>query len=850
MRNTVEIKRLQSCINDLISVLALPAIWSGSDSSQILGTLVEALLTMLRLDFAYARLDASDVRPIEVVRLRDHRHCSVQPQQFGQALDRWLTADQAASRNVVPDPAGEGEVSIASFPLGLRHKLGVLVAASRRSDFPTEVERLLLRVAANQAGIGLQEARRSVEQKQIAEILEERVAERTRRLIAVNEELRRSQAYLAEAQRLSHTGSFGWRPSTGEIIWSEETFRVFQYDRTTIPTVELAFQRVHPLDAPLVKQTIERAYQDGRDFDHEYRLMMPDRSVKFVQVVAHALSDESGELEFIGAITDITERKRAEALLAGEKRLLEMVARGHSLAQILDGLCELVEEQTSDVLASILLLDFSGKQLRHGGAPSLPKAYTDAIDGSEIGPSAGSCGTAAYFGKQVIVSDIASDPLWANFRDLALTHSLRACWSTPIFSAEGKVIGTFAMYYREPRSPSPRDQEIIGQITHLAGVAIQHKLAEDALRRSEGYLAEAQRLTHTGSWVWRVADRKPLYLSDEWYRVYGFDPKDGMPGWEKRLERIHPEDRARFVEAIDRAVAANSEYDIEIRLLLPDGTVKYIYTVGHPVSDASGHLAQFVGSTTDFTERKLAEEALRQAQSDLAYMNRVTTMSELAASLAHEIKQPIAAAVTDANTCLRWLTRENPDMEEARQTAARIVKDATRAAEIITRIRLLFKKGAPERELVDVNEVIREMIVLLDSEATRHSISVRAELARDLPQIMGDRVQLQQVIMNLVTNGVDAMKDVDGTRELAIKTLWSENEHLLLSVSDTGIGLPPQRDQIFNAFFTTKVHGTGMGLAISRSIVESHGGRLWAGDNSPRGASFYLTLPITAEAPQ
>jgi PAS domain S-box-containing protein len=687
--------------------------------------------------------------------------------------------------------------------------------------------------------------------------LEVKVAKRTMELTQATESLKpltkqleREEAYLAEAQRLSHTGSFGWRLSTGEIFWSDETFRIFQYDRATKPGVEQVLQRVHPEDAALVRQSIERASQDGRGFDIEHRLSMPDGVIKHVRVVGHPIAkDESGELEFIGAITDITDRKRAEALLAGEKRLLEMVAGGYSLAQILDGLCRLVEEQAPDVLASILLLDSNGKQLWHGGAPSLPKAYNDAVNGIVIGPSVGSCGTAACLGKQVIVSDIANDPFWTEFRELALAHSLRACWSTPIFSAEGKVIGTFAMYYREPRSPSPRDQDIIGQITHLAGVAIQHKLAEDALRRSESYLAEAQRLTHTGSWVWRVAGMQALHLSDEWYRIYGFDPKHGMPDREQRLERIHPEDRAKYRATIDRAVAANSDYDIEFRLLLPGGTVKYIQSVGHPVLDASRNLVEFVGSTSDITERKRAEEALRQAQADLAHMNRVNTMSELAASLAHEIRQPIAAAVTDANTCLRWLMRENPDVEEARQTAVRIVKDATRAAEIISRIRLLFKKGTPERELVDVNEVIRDMIVLLRSEAARYSISVRTELARDIPQVTADRVQLQQVLMNLMINGIDAMKDVDWTRELAIKSQRAETDQLLVLVSDTGMGLPLQQtEQIFNAFFTTKPNGTGMGLSISRSIVESHGGRLWAGDNSPCGASFYFTLPIEVEA--
>ena len=247
-------------------------------------------------------------------------------------------------------------------------------------------------------------------------------------------------------------------------------------------------------------------------------------------------------------------------------------------------------------------------------------------------------------------------------------------------------------------------------------------------------------------------------------------------------------------------------------------------------------------------ERERAEERLRQAQAELAHVSRVTAMGELTASLAHEVNQPIAAAVTDANTCLRWLTRDQPDLQEAREAASRIVKDATRAAEIITRVRLLFKKGVPEPELIDINEVIEEMIVLLSTEAARCSISVRTTLAADLPQVVGDRVQLQQVLMNLIINGIDAMKEVEALRELAINSQRGENEELVVSVTDTGVGLPAQQvDQIFDAFFTTKVHGTGMGLRISRSIVESHGGRLWAGPNSPRGATFHFSLPTKTE---
>jgi len=372
------------------------------------------------------------------------------------------------------------------------------------------------------------------------------------------------------------------------------------------------------------------------------------------------------------------------------------------------------------------------------------------------------------------------------------------------------------------------------------------ELQEQKLHQSEAYLSEAQRLSHTGSFGWRVSTGEILW-SEETFRIFQYD-RTTKPTVELILQRTHPEDAAVVKQTIERALQDGKDFDYEYRLVMPDGSIKYVHVVAHALSDESGSI-DFVGAVMDVTERKRAEEALHQAQADLAHVNRVTTMGELTASLAHEINQPIAAAVTNANTCLRWLTRDQPDLEEARAAAMRILKDGTRAGEITSRIRLLFKKGTPERELVDVNGVIREMIVLLRGEAMRYNISFRTELAEDLPQFMGDRVQLQQVMMNLIINSIDAMKDVDGRREVTIESQRAENDHILVSVSDTGVGLPPrQADQIFNAFFTTKPQGTGMGLSISRTIVESHGGRLWAADNSPRGASFRLSLPTKIEA--
>src|SRR2546430_7187247 len=364
-----------------------------------------------------------------------------------------------------------------------------------------------------------------------------------------------------------------------------------------------------PEERNLLANRLERLKAEG-SFRFERKFVRKNGEVIPVEV---SLSTLRGR-HYQAIIRDISHRKRREALLAGENRVLELVAKGDSLSDILDNLCLLVEEQSSGVLASILLMDPNGKQLRHGAAPNLPKAYTEAIDGAFIGPAVGSCGTAAYRAEQVIVSDIAVDPLWADFRDLALTHSLRACWSTPIFSSEGKVIGTFAMYYREPRSPTPREQDTIKHITHLAGVAIQRKLAETARRESEAYLAEAQRLSHTGSWAWTPATGEIRYWSDETYRLLGFDPEAGPPRFEEFFGRLHPEDQDRVRELFGKAIADKADFETDYRVVHPSGTVRHIHAVGHPICDEAGHVVEFVGTVIDITESKRAEEALRASE--------------------------------------------------------------------------------------------------------------------------------------------------------------------------------------------------------------------------------------------
>jgi PAS domain S-box-containing protein len=671
----------------------------------------------------------------------------------------------------------------------------------------------------------------------------------------------------------------------------------------------------------------------------------------------------------------ISQSASAESVLVVERRILEMVASGDSLAEILDSLCRFVEEQGSGVLASISLLDRD--RLWRGAAPSLPEAYTDAINGMAIGPSAGSCGTAAYRGEPVIVGDIASDPLWSAYCDLALSHSLRACWSIPI-SPQGKVIATFAMYYREPRRPTTRDQEIVEQITNLAGVAIQRKLAQEKLQRSEAYLAEAQKLTHTGSWAWDVRNQKVLYCSDEMFRIFGLDPLESLPTRKNFRQRIHPEDRDWVDKRFERSLREKVDSFDEYRVLLPDGTVKHINSSGHPILDEDGELIEFIATAVDVTERKKAELDRRrlaslveqagdlmaiadlsggtpiylnkaglkmvgfdnweearerrgihyvfpedrefvnevlwptvlekgswsgelrfrhfktgdpipilyscfriddpetgqpvnvgnvcrditerkraeaearendrryhEMQMELAHANRVATVGQLTASIAHEVIQPIAATVTNAETALRWLGRGSSHLKEVQEALTRIVDNGVRAAEVINRIRGLMKKAPPRKDRLEINGAILEIIELARGEARKRGVSILTELGYPSPVVEADRVQLQQVLLNLIVNAIEAMgADDAGPKELLISTGKVEPSGALVAVRDSGPGLETlMLERVFESFYTTKATGLGLGLSICRSIIEAHGGRLWASTNQQRGATFQFTLP-------
>src|ERR1700751_4555686 len=566
---------------------------------------------------------------------------------------------------------------------------------------------------------------------------------------------------------------------------------------------------VHPDDLNALVDYWRKIMVSGQSGEVEARLRRFDGGYRWVLFRATASLEENGRVvKWYGTNTDIEEPKRAEqALRRSEAYLAEAQRLTLTGSCAIDGTSREILYWSEEMFR---LFGFDRQQGLPGWDQWVQRIHPEDRDRFRIA------------GDRTFLNKVDCD---VEFRIVNPDGTVKQIHGIghPVLSRNGELV------------------QVVGTMVDVT----ERRGAEESLRRNESYLAQAQRLAHIGSWAWDATGRNAVYVSEEWCRIYGFDPKDGMPSWEQRLQRVHPEDRARFQLTIDRAVVEKSDYDIEFRILLPHTPARYIHSVGRPVLGPSGELVQFVGVSMDVTESKQAEqehERLRQELANLAHLNRVSTVGELTASLAHEIKQPIGAAVTNADACVRLLDRDQPDVPEAREAALDMAKDARRAAEIVDRVRSLYQKGSSQRETINVNEVIGQMVVMLQNEANRHSVTIRTDLAEGLPTVMADRVQLQQILMNLMLNGIEAMLDTSG--ELTIKSKVADDGQLLISVTDTGVGLPTENaGQVFDPFFTTKSQGTGLGLAITRSIVESHGGRIWAAPNPGRGATFCFTLP-------
>jgi PAS domain S-box-containing protein len=633
--------------------------------------------------------------------------------------------------------------------------------------------------------------------------------------------LRQSEAFLAQAQELSRTGSFGWNPTTGEIVWSRETFRIFHYDPATKPSIPLLLERTHPEDRAAVRRTIEQATADRRDFDHEYRLLLPDGAVTHVHALARATRNGHGNLEFVGAVMDVTATREAERdLRRSEAYLAEAQHLSHtsSWAWHMDRAEFLY---TSDELYRLF-----------GFEPGDPAATAPAIQARVVPEDF----RQLSFLLRDIMRDKKMGPFEFDFRVAAPDGRIKHVHSIahPVVDSTGEIV------------------EFVG--THM-DVTEQHnarkKLEEAlaALRESEQRFRD---YAETASdWLWETGPDHRVARLSEHTAAAGIEASGviGQFRWDIASDlESEPEKWRQHRATMDAHLPFR---DLEYRAVNRLGAPIYVRTSGKPFFDANGQFLGYRGVSTDVTaliRAEQAEQALRKAQAELAHVTRVTTLGELAASIAHEINQPLAAIVANAEACLSWLGRAPPDLGAARRSVEWIIDDGNRAGEVIRRVRALAKKADTETALLDINVVLEEVAALVARELASQMVVLRMELAPALPLISGDRVQLQQVIINLVINGIEAMQSAtNGLRELLIRSLQDERG-VVVTVTDRGVGISDQdMERMFSPFFTTKSSGMGMGLSICRSIVEAHGGRLSAFRNEDVGATFQFTVPLHDE---
>jgi PAS domain S-box-containing protein len=817
-----EIKRLQRCINDLVSLLALPAIWSGGDPSQVLHTLLGALLPMLNLDLVSVRLkNPVGEASAEIVRVAQslgpmpptHEICEALSHSLGDNSRKW----PPPLRNFM----GEGDVSIVPVPLGLEGELGVIVAAAERADFPRQTEALLLSVAANQASIGLQEARLLSEQRRVASELDQRVAQRTIELAQTNDELRneiadrrRAEEALRDSEqslRLILDGIAGLvaiMSATGEVEVVNR--QASDYFGKTLEEMERwsTSDAVHPDDLPGVISAWRHSVETLSPYDIDHRLRRADNVYRWFHARGLPLFDAEGRIvRWYVLLTDIDDRRRAEEALQARERELRV---------IVNAVPALAWSARPDGSAEF----FNQHYLAYVGLPLEQlqgSAWTVAVHPDDMG-------------------------------------ALTAAWRSMMAAGKaGEVEGRLRRFDGEYRWFLFRTNPMLdesGNILKWYGTNADihdRKRAEEQLQRSEAFLTEGQKLSRIGNFSWLVAT-DDIKWSDQLYCIFEFEL--GVPlTFELIGSRVHPEDLPLLYDMIGKAQRGVSDFEYEHRLLMPDRSIKYLHLIAHGTRDREGR-QEYIGAVQDVTQRRLSEEALGKARSELANVARVTSLGVLTASIAHEVNQPLSGIITNAGTCLRMLSADPPNLDGARETARRTIRDGNRASDVITRLRTLYSKKDLSPESMDLNEATREVTSLSLSELQSKRVILRHELADNLPPVIGDRVQLQQVILNLLRNASDAMSGVDDRpRELLIRTECDEGDRVRLSVKDAGVGLTPQAaDKLFEAFFTTKSDGMGIGLSISRSIIEAHRGRLWATANDGPGATFAFSIPCRRES--
>jgi PAS domain S-box-containing protein len=455
------------------------------------------------------------------------------------------------------------------------------------------------------------------------------------------------------------------------------------------------------------------------------------------------------------------------------------------------------------------------------------------------------CETVMKTRQSLLVPDALRDEDWKSNPDIKL--GMISYLGLPVAWPDGQIFGTICVLDKKRNAYSGLYHKFLEQCRDVLQADLTSLARQSGeLRRSEAYLEEAQRLSHTGSFGWNVSTSE-ITWSEESFRIFGYD-KAPFVSFDMILARAHPDDRALVEQTLDHASSERKDFDYEYRLLMPDGSIKHVHVVAHAVGDQTDH-KEFIGAVMDVTRARQLEEQMHQARTELAHVARVAALGELTAAIAHEVNQPLAAVVASGRACMRWLAGERPNLEEARSSVKLMIDSGNRAGEVISRLRAMVKKSPTRRDLLNINDAIKDVIVLTGAEAQRNRVSLRTELSNDLPLVLADRIQLQQVILNLIMNAIEAMAGIDQTQRKVLVTSRGDGpEAVLVEVRDWGTGLEGVAlDRLFDAFYTTKRDGMGIGLAVSRTIAESHGGKLRAMPNVPQGALFQFRLPTSNE---